>query len=411
MTYEQTVAHERDVNEYRHDYPEFDYESRLDAFATRVAAADLDAAVLPNPIDCTYLVGSGQPMALYVPAGRPDDARAFVRRAMGFAKQEIGIDKGQIREGGLSALAEYADDPDTVGTPRDVIPATLDERIGATLDAETVGVSDAILELRAVKDEKEIELLRTAAGTYEHAVEAIKSRAAPGVTEKEVAGAVADRLVSAGVDDRVFFRGWNWRLPGSGLIAAGDSLPLISGHAMTITGTGTGRSMPWGPSNRPLESGDFLVADIALNYAGYHGDVARTYVVGEPTDAQQEWFDLTLAIHEAARDAIEPGVPAERPYLAAREQAEEDGVADYLCGYAEMQAPYVGHSIGLETDEEPTLMRGNSTEIEPGMVLTIEPKLMHPDRGSVMIEDDYLVTESGVERLSSTPQRLFTIPE
>lgn len=408
-SYERTVAHDRDVDEYRHEYPDFDYENRLSDFAAALSDADVDCAVVPNYVDLTYFTGTGQPMVMYVPAGEPADARVFVRRAMGFAKQEIGLPAGQVRDGGLSALAEAVGDVDDVGLPRDVVPATLDERIGSMLEAETVNVSDLMLERRAIKDEQEVELLRTAAGLFEHVDQGIRARAEPGVTEKEVAGAVSERLVSAGMDDHVSFRGWNWRLPASGLIAAGESLPLISGHAMTITGTGTSRSMPWGPSKRPLETGDFLVADLALNYAGYHGDVARTYVIGEPTDAQREWFELTLAIHEAARDAIQPGAAAEEPYLAAKERAVEAGVEDFLCGYAEMQAPYIGHSIGLEADEEPTLVAGNTTKIEPGMVLTVEPKLMHPDRGTVMIEDDYLVTEDGVERLSSVPQELFSI--
>jgi Xaa-Pro aminopeptidase len=294
--------------------------------------------------------------------------------------------------------------------PRDVIPATLEERLAGTLGAELVGVSETVLEQRAIKDDQEVEVVRTAAGLFEHVDAAIRERAEPGATEKEVAGEVSQRLISAGMDDRIFFRGWNWRLPAAGLIASGDALPLISGHAMTVTGVGTSRSMPWGPSNRRLERGDFIVADMALNYAGYHGDVARTYTLGEPTASQREWYDLTRAIHEAARDAIEPGVPAEEPYLAARDRAAEDGVADWLCGYGDMQAPYIGHSIGLEADEEPTLMKGNRTPIEEGMILTVEPKLIHPERGATMVEDDYLVTADGVERLSTASQELRTIP-
>jgi Xaa-Pro aminopeptidase len=405
-----TVAHDRDVDEYRHTYPEFPYEDRVAEFAAALESDGLDGAVLPNYIDCTYFTGSGQPMLFYVPAGQPDNACAFVRRAMGFAEQEIELPAEQVRSGGLSALGAYVDDLDTVGIPRDVIPATLDERLAQTLDANLTNVSDTILELRAVKNEQEVEMVRTAAGLFEHVDKAIRSCADPGATEKEVAGAVSERLISAGMDDRVFFRRWNWRLPAAGFIASGDTLPLISGHAMTVTGVGTSRAMPWGPSNRQLEHGDFVVADVALNYAGYHGDVARTYTVGEPTVDQREWFDMTLAIHEAAREVIEPGISAEEPYLAARDRAAEEGVADWLCGYADMQAPYIGHSIGLEADEEPTLMQGNSTPIEEGMILTVEPKLIHPERGAAMIEDDYLVTDDGVERLSTAPQKLRSIP-
>ncbi|MFC4541148.1 M24 family metallopeptidase [Halosolutus amylolyticus] len=408
--YDRTVAHERDVTRYRHSYPDFDYETRIADLARRLESTDVDAAVLSNYVDLAYYAGTGQPANLYVPAGDPDRARLFVRRAVAFAKQEGGLPEDRLVGGGLTALADYVDAVDAVGLPLDAIPASLASKLAAVLGAEPIDVSDVVSTQRAVKEEGEVELLTAAADLYEVAHEAIRRRAAPGVTEKEVAGEVIGSLVSAGMDDRVFFRRWDARLPAAGLIAAGDTLPLVSGHAMTVTGTGTSRTMPWGPSNRSLDAGDFLVADLALNWAGYHGDVARTYVIGSATSAQREWYRTVREIHEAARASIEPGVPAEEPYLAAHERAEDLGVADWLCGYAEMQAPYVGHAIGLEADEEPTLVRGNETELREGMVLTIEPKLIHPDRGTVVIEDDYLVTADGTERLSTTTRELTEIP-
>jgi Xaa-Pro aminopeptidase len=408
--YDRTAAFDVDVRRFRHDYPEFDYETRLAEFADRLADTPADAAVLTHFVDCTYYAGSGQPINLYVPAGDPGGARAFVRRAMGFARQEIGLDADRVVSGGLSALADHADGVETLGVTLDAMPASLADRLAGALDADPVGVSDQVLAQRAVKDDGEVALLERAAGCYAVARDAIEAAAAPGVTEREVAAAVADALVEAGVTDRVFFRRWDARLPAAGLVAAGDTLPLVSGHAMTVTGVGTGRSMPWGASNNALDEGDFLVADLALNYAGYHGDIARTFVVGDASDDQREWFEATREIHRAARDAIEPGVAASVPYEAARERAESLGVADWLCGYAEMQAPYVGHSIGLEGDEEPTLMAGNDAEIREGMVLTVEPKLMHPDRGAAMLEDDYVVTGDRVRRLSPVPMELFEVP-
>lgn len=408
--YDRTVAHEEDVSLYRHPYPDFNYETRVAELARRLEPTEVDAAVLPNPVDLTYYTGSSQPANLYVPSGDGSSARVFVRRAMAFAKQEIGLPERQIEKGGLSALTEYTDNIHTLGLPLETIPATLASKLSEVLDAETVNVSNTVLAQRAVKEEGEVALLTNAAELYKAAHEAIQRRAAPGVTEKQVAGEVVGTLVSAGMDDIISFRRWDARLPAGGLIASGATLPLISGHAMTVTGTGVGRSMPWGPSNRRLEKGDFLVADLALNWAGYHGDVARTYVIGDATPAQREWFQQVLTIHEAARDAIKPGVVAEEPYLAARDRAEELGVANWLCGYAEMQAPYIGHSLGLEADEEPTLVRGNTTEIREGMVLTIEPKLIHPDCGTVVVEDDYLVTADGSTRLSTLPQELYEIP-
>ena len=399
-----------DVDRYRLPHPDFDYENRVRRLATRARAADIDAVLIPYYVDLLYFTGTAQPANLYVPADDPERARVFVRRAMGFARQEVGLPTEMVVDGGLEALADYAGDVGTVGLPLDVVPAAVVRRIETALDAEATDVSDVVLEVRARKTPDEVALLEEGAALYEHAHEAILDRAAPGVSEKAVAGAVADALLSAGAGELVCFRRWDARLPFPGLVVSGDTLASISGHAMTVTGVGATRMVPWGPSTRNLERGDVVVADLGLNYAGYHGDIARTYVVGEAAPAQREWFDLTSAIFEAALAALEPGAPAEAPYRAALAEAEAAGVADWLCGYAEMQAPYVGHAVGLEIDEPPTLALGNDRPLEPGMVVTLEPKLIHPDRGAAMLEDDFLVTEDGVERLSPVPLDLFEIP-
>lgn len=410
-TPDRTASFDTDISRFRHEYPAFDYTDRVAELAARLVAHEADAAVIPHFIDLVYYTGSGQPANLYVPAGTPGGVRHFVRRAMGFARQESGLPEDRVVLGGLSALGDHAGEVDTLGLPLDVIPAGLASKIQSAVGAAAwVDVSDLILTQRAVKDPGEVDLIERGAGLYDAAHTAIRETAAPGETERSVGAAVAQATVDAGMESRVFFRRWDARLPASGLIVSGETLPLIAGHAMTVTGVGTSRTMPWGPSNNQIDEGDFLVADLALNYAGYHGDIARTYVIGSPTPAQREWFDLTLGIHTAAREVLDVGVAAETPYLAALEYAKEHGVADWLCGYGEMQAAYVGHSIGLETDEEPTLRAGNRRELEPGMVVTIEPKLIHPDRGAVMIEDDYLITDEGPRRLGSVPLDLFSIP-
>lgn len=396
-----------DVNRHRHPYPAFDYRARIAGLADRV---DADAAVLAHPLDVVYYAGTGQPANLCVPADSPEDARLFVRRAMRFAEDEVGLPPGQLRRGGLSAVADHLGEVDTFATELDVLPASLVGKLESVLGAEAVDVSPDVLAQRAVKSDAEVELLREAASTYGAAHERIMARAAPGVTEKAVAGAAADGIVSAGVDDNVFFRRWDARLPAAGLIASGENLPMVSGHAMTVTGVGASRSLPWGPSRRELRRGDLVVADLGLNHASYHGDVARTYVVGAASDPQRERFELVREIQAAAVEALGPGEPAENAYLAARERAESAGVADYLCGYGEMQAPYVGHAIGIEIDEPPTLMAGVEAPLEPGMVVTVEPKLIDPERGAVMVEDDYLITGDGVERLSVADRELFEVP-
>ena len=91
--------------------------------------------------------------------------------------------------------------------------------------------------------------------------------------------------------------------------------------------------------------------------------------------------------------------------------ARERGFGDYFMGHGEGRVPFVGHGIGLEMDELPLLGMGVNTHLEEGMVFAFEPKLIFPEKGVVGIEDLYLVCSHGVEKLTSTKDQFFILPE
>jgi len=198
-------------------------------------------------------------------------------------------------------------------------------------------------------------------------------------------------------------------LPGGGIVTSGPNAWIVSGHAMTVTGVGLSPNVPWGASNRKVETGDLIVVDFGVNYEGYHCDIARTYSVGKPKSEQYDLWDRLLDLHFQVIDKIKPGVTGHELYMFAEELATKSGMEQYFMGVEEQRGTYIGHSIGLEMDELPVLAKGADDPIPVGAVLTIEPKFMVPGRGSVMVEDNILVTENGHEVISTLERDLFYV--
>jgi Xaa-Pro aminopeptidase len=106
-----------------------------------------------------------------------------------------------------------------------------------------------------------------------------------------------------------------------------------------------------------------------------------------------------------------PGVPCSHLYHLASQIVRKRGLEDYFIGTKKGQAPFVGHGIGLEIDEFPLLARGFTQSLETGMVFAFEPKFIFPEIGALALEDDYVVTEGGVEKLTDADDQIIVIRE
>jgi Xaa-Pro dipeptidase len=386
---------------------------RLDRFAASIEAAGFAAAVVSYHRDVFYLAGTAQPCNLLVVPGA--EPVLFSRRYIERARSETWV-ADVVEASGLGPIRESLEARGVrggrVGMTLDIMPANLYKKAVVTLGAYAIEDVSGILAMqRAVKDAGEIEALRRAAAIFGAAHGAIIEHARPGASELEVAAEVVGALRRAGHDGLVFTRRWDAMLQPEGGVASGENLWTLSALAIAVTGTGLDRAVPFGASRRVLEEGDLLNIDLGLCVAGYHGDMARTYSLGEPSEAIARFSAIVRACEDAAFDAIAPGVEAQVPYAAALEVARSSGVEQWFQGHGRYHGPYIGHSIGLELDEEPVLGPGATVLLEEGMVLTIEPKLMVPGVGAVNLEDDVVVGSAGNEYLNGLPRDLFVIAD
>ena len=157
--------------------------------------------------------------------------------------------------------------------------------------------------------------------------------------------------------------------------------------------------------NIQFQPGDVLVTGASAPVWGYHAELERTMIVGEPTPRQKELFAHMLALQETAFEAIKPGALCADVDRAVRRYYEKHDLMGYW-------RHHTGHAIGLRYHEGPFLDTGDNTEIRPGMVFTVEPGLYDPEVGGFRHSDTVVVTETGIEIITFYPRDLesLTIP-
>lgn len=226
-------------------------------------------------------------------------------------------------------------------------------------------------QLRVVKDEEEINIIRQAMRLGDLAFEHILPRIKPGVSESELA-----------LELEFFMRGQG---------AKGLAFD-------TIMASGPRSALPHGvASERLLQQGDLLTMDFGVLYRGYNSDMTRTVVLGSPNEKQLEIYHIVLEAQLAGIAAVKAGVKASQVDKAARKVIRDKGYGEYF-GHS------TGHGVGLAIHERPRLSATDDTVLEAGMVVTVEPGIYLPDWGGVRIEDSVLVTEDGSLLLTSSPK-------
>ncbi|WP_099159233.1 M24 family metallopeptidase [Virgibacillus ndiopensis] len=170
----------------------------------------------------------------------------------------------------------------------------------------------------------------------------------------------------------------------------------------TIVLTGEKAALPHGtPGDRVFQKGDFLLIDMGvITKEGYCSDITRTFIIGEATEEQKKIYDIVMQSNQAGVTAVKAGVPLKTFDIEARNVIKENGYGDYFNNR-------VGHGLGIEVHEEPSIHENNEQIAENGLLFTIEPGIYIPNYGGVRIEDEVYINEDGkAEVLTSFPREL-----
>lgn len=236
------------------------------------------------------------------------------------------------------------------------------------ISAQVVPARGIIEEMRMVKDEGELELIRAAAGLADHGIAAGIAACSPGNTEMEIGIEAAVAMMRVGAA----------RHPERHVAAA----------------------WPYAPAaGRALAAGDVLVRSTACAVDGYHAEAERTVLIETASDEQRRLYEVMLRAGSAALAAIRPGVSCLEVDRTARAVVAE-------AGYGQQFTYTTGHGLGIGRHELPSLAEGDDTALAPGMVMSVGPGIYVEGAGGFRHSDTVVVTGDGCEVLTFHPRHL-----
>jgi len=286
--------------------------------------------------------------------------------------KELGLGQGTIGIAGLAGLFR---------APEGIIPYSSVKAIQDTFPrAKLINATEMMQEIRAIKSAEEVSLLERSAGIIEKVIETMVQTARPGVSEKELYGAMVHAMLSNGGE-----------LPTLFFLSAG---PDISNSSFV-------------PTDYVIQNGDRIINEIEAKYAGYAAQAVSPMVVGKPKEDYEAVIQISRACFEAILDEMKPGVRFGSLFDTYRETVEQRGKGKYLWNHPMMHARGLG-------DDGPALLGNKDVErfskmkLEAGMAFILKPQVRTAQgKGRASIGDTVVVTEDGAKRLGKRVLKLI----
>lgn len=378
---------------------------RRDKIRSLMALQGIDAALITCNVNLIYTYGQVVSGYLYLPLHSP--ALLFFKRpsnitgehAFSIRKPEQIIDL--LKENGLPL-------PTKLILEGDEIPYTEYCRLASLFpEAEVVNGTPLIRQARSVKTAFEIEMFRRSGIAHVKAYEQIPEVYRPDMTDLEFSIEI-ERLMrlqgNLGIF-RVFGRSMEIFM---GSVLTGDNASYPSPYDFALGGQGLDPALPGGANKTLLKEGQSVMIDLGGNFNGYMGDMSRVFSIGKLTEEAYAAHQVCLDIQEKVSAMARPGVACEMLYNTAVEMVTKAGFADNFMG-TDQQAKFIGHGIGLEINESPVLAPRVKQELEAGMVFALEPKIVLPGVGPVGIENSWVVTNDGAEKLTNCNEEIIEL--
>ncbi|WP_410654857.1 M24 family metallopeptidase [Amycolatopsis sp. lyj-112] len=361
------------------------FSRRRAALRSLLADSGVDALLVTDLLNIRYLTGfTGSNAALLV-HGSGDDKTIFCTDGRYTVQSETEVpDLERVLDRASAAkLADLAASKTRefgkTGFESQHVSVEQHEDLKVRFDrVDLVRTPGLVEQLRLVKDEQEIEALRQACAAADRALEDLVSAGGlrPGRTELDVARDLENRMFGHGSTAPSF-----------------DSIVAAGAHSAI-------------PHHRPtssvLATGDFVKIDFGATVDGYHSDMTRTFVLGKPAAWQEEVYELVRGAQEAGCDAVLPGAEVSEVDKAARNVIVDAGHGDEF-GHG------LGHGVGLQVHEAPSLAATGVGTLTAGMAVTVEPGVYLPGRGGVRIEDTLVVREGTPELLTLSTKELVVV--
>jgi Xaa-Pro dipeptidase len=390
--------------------PASELSERTRRFQGYLRGLGIELALLRQNADLYYFTGTVQDGHLFVPAhGEPFFLvwRVFERAVKESALQNIEPLSGMsglreaLKEKGLLDAA-------VVGLELDCLPAALYLYYSKNIwpKAEFADVTHAVRLTRAIKSPWEIDRIREACSQVAKAVASVPDFLHEGVTGLELSARIETSLRLDRHPGYLRMRGWNQEC-GMGQVLSGADGAMPSWTNTPGGGHGTSPAYGLGAGQEPIMAFEPVCVDFGGSSNGYLCDQTRLFCIRGLPDRLLNAYKAVLEVHQGIKERLVPGASCSSIYDWAINRMEALGYAQNFMGFGRNRVIFIGHGIGVEVDEYPFLSRKNPMLLAEGMVVAVEPKLVFPDEGIVGIEDTYLITQNGAERLTMSPQELI----
>jgi Xaa-Pro aminopeptidase len=346
------------------------------------AEAEIDVLLVTDLVNVRYLTGYtgsnglaliGPPLRVFISDFRYQQQAAeevddsFARRIAPAPQGLLDLVGEALPEGELR-----------LGFEADHVSVNQHHRLRAQLrdDVELVSTTRLVEKLRAVKEREEVARIKAATALADAAFERLLREPIVGRTERELALALENDMRQRGAE----------RISFETIVAAGahGALP----HAQ--------------PRDVAIREGDLVVFDWGAELDGYCSDCTRTVAAGDPGTQARDVYELVLEAQLAGLQAVRAGRGGRDVDEVAREMIGAGG-------YAQQFGHGLGHGVGLEVHERPTLSARSEDQLQASNVVTVEPGIYLPDQFGIRIEDLVVVTDDGCQILTSVPKQLVVV--
>jgi Xaa-Pro aminopeptidase len=332
---------------------------------------NFDGFLITNEINALYFAGCPGLACLLIPETGENKAYVYsVNYEQARAEvKEFDVEIVKRRENLMAKVAEEASARKIKKLAVDLLSYDNYRSLKRGLRGETKIKLEGNLvwELRKVKDEKELELMRKAAELTVEGMKVAFETIKPGVKEYEAAAEIEYAMRKKG----------SWGTAFETIVASGARSAFPHGGCI----------------DREIRDGDIVVVDIGATYRFYRSDMTRTIVAGKPTEKQRRLYEIVKAAHEKAFQAIKHKAKAKDVDAAARKLIKDAGFGEYF-------VHGLGHGVGLEIHEPPTLSSESKDRLTSGNVVTDEPGIYIVGFGGFRIEDTVVVRRQQAEKLT-----------
>lgn len=352
-------------------------EKRSDKAVAQFEEYGIQALLLTKPADIQYVTGiPGEDCMVLLTPDRCAIITDFrYEEAVSVLKPDFDVVVTKSDYGWLDFIREVA--PETLGVQDEHLNLSTYHSLCRAVQPERIIPATGLMEsLRLIKDEEELKLIEKAEAIGDKAFEYMLGFLKPGISEKQVALELEHQMKLNGADGFSF---------------------------STIAVSGMNSSKPHGiPSDKLLETGDFLTMDFGCIYSGYCSDMTRTVAIGQVSREMEEVYNTVLEAQLYACQHLKAGLHVKEGDELARKIIREAGFGDCF-GHG------LGHGVGLEIHEDPFLSFRGSHVLEENMVVSIEPGIYLPGKFGVRIEDLAVITSEGIKNLTHSPKELIVI--